>query len=114
MGWLLVLGLKVECATLCIKSEVILKYSHVLSSTYGQFDIFHKSLHRHYKLFPHIPNIGHLSCMFELLIGMKKVKYTYAWTIKKSMNKEQILAPVSKKYFETFCGVIVWCKVTGR
>ena len=52
--------------------------------------------------------------MFELLIGMKKVKYTYAWTIKKSMNKEQILAPVSKKYFETFCGVIVWCKVTGR
>ena len=37
---------------------------HVLSSTYGQFDILPKSLHRPYKLFPHIPNIGHLSCIF--------------------------------------------------
>ena len=41
---------------------------HVLSSTYGQFDILPKILHRPYKLFPHIPNIGHLSCIFELLI----------------------------------------------
>jgi hypothetical protein len=48
---------------------------HVLSSTYGQFDILPKSLDRHYKLFPHIPNIRHLSCMFELLIGLKKVKH---------------------------------------
>ena len=36
-GWLLVLGHKeglVECATVCVKSEVILKYNHAVYKKY--------------------------------------------------------------------------------
>ena len=40
---------------------------HVLSSTYGQFDILPEKLHRPNKLFPHIPNMSHCLGMSYVL-----------------------------------------------